>query len=76
MCAPGSGCFTLPGIEIIFCEGIVGSPLAAPLHTLRLYRGAGAAANLSQVVNFYNERLQIELTLQPMQDLLHFLQSW
>ena len=35
----------------------------------------GAAANLSQVVNFYNERFQINLTSQQMQDLVNFLQT-
>jgi cytochrome c peroxidase len=35
----------------------------------------GAAANLSQVVNFYNQRFQINLTSQQMQDLLNFLQT-
>ena len=35
----------------------------------------GAAASLSQVVNFYNERFQINLTSQQMQDLLNFLQT-
>jgi cytochrome c peroxidase len=35
----------------------------------------GAAANLSQVVNFYNQRFQIGLTSQQMQDLIKFLQT-
>jgi cytochrome c peroxidase len=35
----------------------------------------GAAANLSQVVNFYNQRFQINLTSQQMQDLVNFLQT-
>ena len=35
----------------------------------------GAAANLSQVVNFYNKRFQINLTSQQMQDLINFLQT-
>ena len=35
----------------------------------------GAAANLSQVVNFYNERFQMNLTSQQMQDLINFLQT-
>jgi cytochrome c peroxidase len=35
----------------------------------------GAAANLSQVVNFYNQRFQINLTSQQMQDLINFLQT-
>lgn len=35
----------------------------------------GAAANLSQVVNFYNQRFQINLSSQQMQDLINFLQT-
>ncbi len=35
----------------------------------------GAAANLSQVVNFYNNRFQMNLTSQQMQDLINFLQT-
>jgi cytochrome c peroxidase len=34
-----------------------------------------AAANFSQVVNFYNKRFQIGLTEQQMQDLINFLQT-
>ncbi len=35
----------------------------------------GAAANLSQVVNFYNQRFQMGLSSQQMQDLINFLQT-
>jgi cytochrome c peroxidase len=35
----------------------------------------GAAANLSQVVNFYNKRFQVGLTPQPVRDLINFLQT-
>jgi len=35
----------------------------------------GVAANLQQVVNFYNQRFQIGLTQQEMQDLVNFLQT-
>jgi len=35
----------------------------------------GVAANLSQVVNFYNQRFQIGLTRQQTQDLINFLQT-
>ena len=35
----------------------------------------GVAANLQQVVNFYNHRFQIGLTQQQMQDLINFLQA-
>ena len=35
----------------------------------------GVAANLQQVVNFYNKRFQIDLSEQQMQDLINFLQT-
>jgi cytochrome c peroxidase len=35
----------------------------------------GVAASLPQVVNFYNQRFQIGLTSQQMQDLVNFLQT-
>jgi cytochrome c peroxidase len=35
----------------------------------------GVAANLQQVVNFYNQRFQIGLTRQQVQDLVNFLQT-
>lgn len=35
----------------------------------------GAAANLQQLVNFYNQRFQIGLSKQQMQDLVNFLQT-
>jgi len=35
----------------------------------------GAAANLTQVVKFYNQRFQIGLTSQQIQDLVNFLQT-
>ncbi len=35
----------------------------------------GVAGSLSQVVNFYNQRFQIGLTSQQMQDLINFLQT-
>jgi hypothetical protein len=35
----------------------------------------GAAASLSQVVDFYNKRFQINLTWQQRQDLINFLQT-
>ncbi len=35
----------------------------------------GVAANLRQVVDFYNQRFQIGLTKQQMQDLVNFLQT-
>jgi cytochrome c peroxidase len=35
----------------------------------------GVAANLRQVVNFYNQRFQISLSEQQMQDLINFLET-
>jgi cytochrome c peroxidase len=35
----------------------------------------GVAANLPQLVNFYNKRFQIGMTSQQMQDLVNFLQT-
>lgn len=35
----------------------------------------GVAANLSQVVNFYNQRFQIGLSRQQVRDLINFLQT-
>ena len=35
----------------------------------------GVAANLQQLVNFYNQRFQIGLSQQQMQDLINFLQT-
>jgi hypothetical protein len=35
----------------------------------------GVAANLQQVVDFYNKRFQIDLSQQQMQDLINFLQT-
>ncbi|HEY3972858.1 MAG TPA: hypothetical protein VGM18_07625 [Candidatus Sulfotelmatobacter sp.] len=35
----------------------------------------GVAANLTQLVNFYNQRFQINLTQQQMTDLINFLQT-
>jgi cytochrome c556 len=35
----------------------------------------GVAANLQQLVNFYNQRFQIGLSKQQMQDLINFLQT-
>jgi cytochrome c peroxidase len=35
----------------------------------------GSAANLQQLVNFYNQRFQIGMTPQQMKDLINFLQT-
>ena len=50
-------------------------PILRGLSARAPYFHNGAAANLSQVVNFYNERFQIGLTAQEMQDLINFLQT-
>ncbi|MFZ1919013.1 MAG: hypothetical protein WAU58_15675 [Terriglobales bacterium] len=46
-----------------------GLPARAP------YFHNGVAANLEQVVNFYNQRFQIGLSQQQKQDLINFLQT-
>jgi len=50
-------------------------PILRGLAARAPYFHNGAAANLSQVVNFYNQRFQIGLTSQQMQDLINFLQT-
>ncbi len=50
-------------------------PILRGLASRAPYFHNGAAANLSQVVNFYNKRFQIGLTSQQMQDLINFLQT-
>lgn len=50
-------------------------PILRGLAARAPYFHNGAAANLSQVVNFYNKRFQIGLTSQQMQDLINFLQT-
>jgi len=50
-------------------------PILRGLAARAPYFHNGAAANLSQVVNFYNQRFQIGLTSQQTQDLINFLQT-
>jgi cytochrome c peroxidase len=50
-------------------------PILRGLASRAPYFHNGAAANLQQVVNFYNQRFQIGLSKQQMQDLLNFLQT-
>lgn len=55
--------------------GRIKGPILRGLASRAPYFHNGAAANLSQVVNFYNKRFQIGLTPQQMQDLINFLQT-
>jgi cytochrome c peroxidase len=70
---------TDPGKALISgqCSDIsrVKGPILRGLAARAPYFHNGAAAHLSQVVNFYNERFQIGLTSQQMQDLINFLQT-
>jgi len=50
-------------------------PILRGLAARAPYFHNGAAANLSQVVNFYDKRFQIGLTPPQMQDLINFLQT-
>lgn len=50
-------------------------PILRGLAARAPYFHNGAAANLSQVVNFYNKRFQAGFTSQQMQDLVNFLQT-
>lgn len=50
-------------------------PILRGLAARAPYFHNGAAANLSQLVNFYNNRFQIGLTSQQRQDLINFLQT-
>lgn len=55
--------------------GRIKGPILRGLAARAPYFHNGAAANLSQVVNFYNKRFQIGLTSQEMSDLMNFLQT-
>lgn len=55
--------------------GRIKGPILRGLAARAPYFHNGAAANLSQVVNFYNKRFQIGLTSEQMQDLMNFLQT-
>lgn len=50
-------------------------PILRGLSARAPYFHNGSAANLSQVVNFYNKRFQIGLSTHQMQDLVNFLQT-
>src|SRR5580692_8945328 len=68
---PGKALITGQCSDIGRGKGLIlrGLPARAP------YFHNGVAANLQQVVNFYNQRFQIGLSKQQMQDLLNFLQT-
>jgi len=70
---------TDPGKALISgqCSDIsrIKGPILRGLAARAPYFHNGAAANLSQVVNFYNKRFQMGLTSQQMQDLINFLQT-
>ena len=70
---------TDPGKALISgqCSDIsrIKGPILRGLAARAPYFHNGAAANLSQVVNFYNQRFQIGLTPQQMEDLINFLQT-
>jgi hypothetical protein len=50
-------------------------PILRGLAARAPYFHNGAAASLQQVVNFYNQRFQMDLSQKQMQDLVNFLQS-
>lgn len=70
---------TDPGKALISgqCTDIsrIKGPILRGLASRAPYFHNGAAANLSQLVNFYNKRFQIGLTSQQTQDLINFLQT-
>jgi hypothetical protein len=70
---------TDPGKALISgqCSDIsrIKGPILRGLTARAPYFHNGAAANLSQVVNFYNQRFQIGLTPQQIEDLINFLQA-
>ncbi|HEV2468659.1 MAG TPA: hypothetical protein VGS78_05660 [Candidatus Sulfotelmatobacter sp.] len=55
--------------------GRIKGPILRGLASRAPYFHNGAAANLTQLVNFYNQRFQIGLTSQQMKDLINFLQT-
>jgi len=68
---PGKALITGQCSDIGRGKGLVLRGLAARAP----YFHNGAAANLSEVVNFYNNRFQMNLTAQQMRDLINFLQT-
>jgi hypothetical protein len=68
---PGKALITGQCTDIGRGKGLILRGLAARAP----YFHNGAASNLSQVVNFYNQRFQMGLSSQQMQDLINFLQT-
>ncbi len=68
---PGKALITGQCSDIDRGKGLILRGLAARAP----YFHNGAAANLQQLVNFYNQRFQIGLTSQQTQDLINFLQT-
>ena len=68
---PGKALITGQCSDIGVGKGLILRGLAARAP----YFHNGVAANLSQVVNFYNQRFQIGLNSQQIQDLINFLQT-
>ena len=68
---PGKALITGQCTDIGKGKGLILRGLAARAP----YFHNGAAANLQQLVNFYNQRFHIGLTSQQMQDLVNFLQT-
>ncbi len=68
---PGKGLISGQCTDI----GRIKGPILRGLASRAPYFHNGAAANLTQLVNFYNKRFQIGLTSQQMQDLINFLQT-
>ncbi|HXY52185.1 MAG TPA: hypothetical protein VEI01_22245 [Terriglobales bacterium] len=68
---PGKALLTGQCTDISRVKG----PILRGLASRAPYFHNGAAANLSQVVNFYNHRFQMGLSSQQMQDLINFLQT-
>jgi cytochrome c peroxidase len=70
---------TDPGKALLtgLCTDIprVKGPILRNLAVRAPYFHNGSAANLSQVVNFYNQRFQMGLSAQQIQDLINFLQT-
>jgi cytochrome c peroxidase len=68
---PGKALLTGQCTDISRIKG----PILRGLSARAPYFHNGAAANLSEVVNFYNKRFQMGLSSQQMQDLINFLQT-
>jgi len=68
---PGKGLISGQCTDI----GRIKGPILRGLAARAPYFHNGAAANLSEVVNFYNQRFLIGLSSQQMQDLINFLQT-